>query len=128
MDMIPLVGSVATGYGDSIPEPVKYTDNDQGLKDASRDFIGVLFSYMFQTMRGSPDMQEEGSLFKGENLDMFMSYLDQEVAQKFADQGGADLVNTLYHQLKGDSLIIDKSSTVPTLENVPAEAFKIKTS
>lgn len=105
MEAVPLIGSISTGFGVSVPEPPSYSESDQGLKDASKDFISILFSYMFQTMRGNPEDSEEGGFFSGEHVDMFLSYLDQEVGKKFAEQGGADLVNALFHQLKGDKVI-----------------------
>ncbi|MBC7472934.1 MAG: hypothetical protein H7263_01490 [Candidatus Sericytochromatia bacterium] len=114
MEISPLVGSVSTGYGAKEPE-MSYAETTQGLKAASKDFTAVLFSYMFSTMRGNPDESggnEEdgggGSLFSGENVNMFMGFLDQEVGKKFADQGGKDMVDALYRQLKGNNIFKDE--------------------
>jgi Rod binding domain-containing protein len=113
MEITPLIGSVATGYGSQAPQAPEFTygENEQGLKDASRDFVAILFSNMFTAMRGNPedeDKDEEGnsnSLFGGENVSMFMGFLDQEIGKKFTEQGGQDLVNALYSQLKGDNVL-----------------------
>jgi Rod binding domain-containing protein len=112
----PLIGSIASGYGAEAPAPeLSYKESDQGLKDASRDFTSILFSYMFSSMRGNPDDRPDdesgGSLFGGENVDMFMGFLDQEIGKKFAEQGGKDMVNALYHQLKGDNVYADEKNT-----------------
>ncbi len=114
MDMrTPLIGSVASGFGSAPPE-LSYKESDKDLKEASKDFTSILFSYMFSSMRGNPDDRETdedgggGSLFGGENVDMFMGFLDQEIGKKFADQGGQDMVNALYHQLKGDKVYADE--------------------
>lgn len=109
----PLIGSVATGYGSAPPAPeLAYTESSQGLKDAARDFTSILFSYMFSSMRGNPDDRQDeeggGSLFGGENVDMFMGFLDQEIGKKFSEQGGKDMVDALYHQLKGDNVYADE--------------------
>lgn len=110
----PLIGSVASGFGAAPPSPpeLSYKESDKGLKDASRDFTSILFSYMFSSMRGNPDDRDEesGSLFGGENVDMFMGFLDQEIGKKFAEQGGQDMVNALYHQLKGDKVYEDEKN------------------
>ncbi|MFN8575952.1 MAG: rod-binding protein [Candidatus Sericytochromatia bacterium] len=109
----PLIGSVATGFGATAPAPeLGYKESDEGLKAASRDFTSILFSYMFSSMRGNPDDRPDeesgGSLFGGENVDMFMGFLDQEIGKKFAEQGGKDMVDALYHQLKGDKVYADE--------------------
>lgn len=122
MEMVPLVGSVTTGFGVNAPQAPVYAENEKGLKEASTDFISILFSYMFQNMRGNPDDNEEGSFFGGEHVDMFLSYLDQEVGKKFAEQGGADLVNALYHQLKGDTVIGNENPS--SLKNIDTTAIK----
>jgi Rod binding domain-containing protein len=111
MEMTPLVGSIASGYGSQAPQgpEATYGENTEDLKKASSDFVSILFSYMFQTMRGNPDDQSEDeekeSLFGGENVGMFMGFLDQEVGKKFADQGGKDMVDALYYQLKGNNVL-----------------------
>ncbi|RYX99987.1 hypothetical protein EON78_02165 [bacterium] len=110
----PLIGSVATGYGAATPPEIGHIESDKGLKDASRDFTSILFSYMFSSMRGNPDDRDNeeggGSLFGGENVDMFMGFLDQEIGKKFAEQGGKDMVDALYHQLKGDKVYADEKN------------------
>lgn len=103
----PLVGSVATGFGQSV-EGIGHYKDDKELKEACKDFASILFSQMFTAMRGNPDEEtdEEGksnSLFGGENMYMFLGFLDQEMGKKFSEQDGTDLINNLYHQLKGDN-------------------------
>lgn len=122
---IPLIGSIASGYGDSNPE-IKYSETSADLKSAAKDFTSILFSQMFSAMRGNPDDQENdeehgigGGLFSGDNLQMFIGFLDQEVGKKFADQGAKDMVDALYAQLKGrtvfnDEKAVDKNQNNPT--------------
>lgn len=112
----PLIGSVASGYGaEPIAPELNYKESEAGLKDASKDFTSILFSYMFSSMRGNPDDKADeesgGSLFGGENVDMFMGFLDQEIGKKFAEQGGKDMVDALYHQLKGDKVYADEKNS-----------------
>lgn len=112
----PLVGSVATGFGQKI-EGIGHYSDDKQLKEACKDFTSILFSQMFAAMRGNPDDQKDedgisGSLFGGENMYMFLGFLDQEIGKKFSEQGGSDLVNTLYHQLKGNSVFNNKEEEV----------------
>ena len=111
----PLIGSVATGYGSVTPPEMSHIESDKGLKDASRDFTSILFSDMFRSMRGNPDDRDSeedggGGFFGGENVDMFMGFLDQEIGKKFAEQGGKDMVDALYHQLKGDKVYADEKN------------------
>ncbi|GIW23277.1 MAG: hypothetical protein KatS3mg068_2284 [Candidatus Sericytochromatia bacterium] len=106
----PLIGSVATGFGQSINNEIGYYEDEKQLKEACRDFVAILYAQMFEVMRGDPDEQKDedgisGSLFGGENMYMFLGFLDQEIGKKFAEQGGTELVNTLYNQLKGDRII-----------------------
>jgi len=104
--MIPLVGSITSGFGADVPIPpeLSYKNDEEGLKNASKDFVSVMFSYMFQQMRGSEENDDEdsvgGKLFGGDNFSMFANYLDQEVGKKFTEQGGIELVNSLFNQLK----------------------------
>ena len=112
----PLIGSVSSGYGATpTPPEFAYKESNKGLKDASRDFTSILFSYMFSSMRGNPDDREKdedgggGGLFGGDNVDMFMGFLDQEIGKKFAEQGGKDMVDALFHQLKGDNVYNDET-------------------
>lgn len=114
MSQIPLIGSIASGYGDSNPE-IKYAETASGLKTAAKDFTSILFSQMFSAMRGNPDDQEDdqehgvgGGLFSGDNLQMFIGFLDQEVGKKFSEQGAKDMVDALYAQLKGNNVFKDE--------------------
>jgi Rod binding domain-containing protein len=115
---VPLIGSVSTGFGDKVEtiDKNKYSD-DRELKEACKDFASILFAQMFEAMRGNPDEQKDedgisGSLFGGENMYMFLGFLDQEIGKKFSEQGGMELVNTLYHQLKGDMTYKKKENNV----------------
>ncbi|MFN8674588.1 MAG: hypothetical protein U0457_21210 [Candidatus Sericytochromatia bacterium] len=137
IDKAPLIGSVAQGFGTTPPE-VKYAETDAGLKDAAKDFTSILFSYMFSTMRGNPDDNNDdqehgfgGGMFSGENLDMFIGFLDQEVGKKFASQGAQDIVDTLYKQLKGENVFKDERKKVEdkqkeSLENKIKDEIKIQ--
>lgn len=105
MEMTPLVGNIAVGFNSGVPA-IPSAETPEALKDATKDFASILFSMMVTAMRGQPDESNEeeggtGGLFSGENMDMFISFLDQEVGKKFADQGGKDLVDALYNQMKG---------------------------
>ncbi len=113
IDQVALIGSVSQGYGAKEPE-LKHSETDKDLKAAAKDFTSILFSYMFSTMRGNPDEKKEdeehgigGGMFSGESVDMFVGFLDQEMGKKFSEQGGNDLVNALYTQLKGDKVFKD---------------------
>lgn len=119
----PLVGSIASGFGSNTPE-ISYAETDEGLKEAARDFTSIMYTFMFQAMRGNPDEQEEdgagGNLFGGENVNMFIGFLDQEVAKKFAEQDGKDTVDALFHQLKGNNTFKDDNKTQKNAETNPS--------
>ena len=120
----PLIGNVAIGFNTTPPE-LAYSETSKGLKDAAQDFTSVLYSMMFTVMRGNPEDNpkeegESGGLFSGENFEMFSGFLDQEIGKKFASQGGQDMVNALYDQLKGR---LTKPST-ETLQNNNQETLK----
>jgi Rod binding domain-containing protein len=128
MEMTPLVGNVAVGFNSGTPA-IPSAETPEALKDATKDFASILFSMMVTAMRGQPDESNEedggpGGLFSGENMDMFISFLDQEVGKKFADQGGKDLVDALYTQMKGqvemkdDKKKADKKEEESKLDNL----------
>lgn len=134
--MVPLIGSAASGFGSDVPIPpeLKYKNDDDGLKKASKDFVSVMFSYMFGKMRGSDSDDEaedednvvSGKLFGGDNFSMFASYLDQEVGKKFTEQGGGELVNSLFNQLKASGNLDD--STKDKDKNIKKENNQISIS
>lgn len=98
MNDIPLVGSLATGFGNSaISTPnVKTPD----LKQASQDFVAMLYSYMFTQMRESGSDEENG-LFSGDHANMMMGFLDQEIGKKMAGSEGQNgLSGALMKQLQ----------------------------
>jgi len=98
MNNVPLVGSLTAGFGDAGPmAPTAKTPN---LKEASKDFVAMLYSYMFQQMRESGSDEENG-LFSGEHANMLMGFLDQEVGKKMAhSESGGGLSTALLNQLK----------------------------
>jgi len=77
------------------------TPHGQGkaLEDACNDFIGVLYSMVFSSMRGSGDDADEGAFFSGEHSQMLMGFLDQEVGRKMATSEGNSLAKQLFWQL-----------------------------
>lgn len=103
LENVPLVGSMATGFGDNtIATPTQKTPN---LKEASEQFVSMLYAYMFQQMRESGGDEENG-LFSGDHANMMMGFLDQEMGKKMAGAEGSGLANALYRQLQqqtGDS-------------------------
>lgn len=128
---VPLIGSIASGFGDSNPE-IKYSETASGLKSAAKDFTSILFSQMFSAMRGNPDDQDQdeehgmgGGLFSGDNLQMFIGFLDQEVGKKFADQGAKDMVDSLYAQLKGHNVFKDEKAVEKNQKAATLDANKV---
>lgn len=99
IDNVPLVGSVATGFGSAaVSAPTARTPN---VEEASKDFVAMLYSYMFQQMRESASSEEEG-LFSGPHLNMLMGFMDQEIGKKLAYGEGKGLADTLLSQLGGE--------------------------
>jgi Rod binding domain-containing protein len=133
MEINPLVGSIATGYGADSPKAPEssYGENEKDLKEVSKDFVSILFSQMFTVMRGNPedeDTDEEGnsnSLFGGANTSMFMGFLDQEIGKKFTEQGGTTLVDNLYDQLKGNNVLPQDKITADKIKAKKAEDNKV---
>ena len=101
---VPLVGSLTTGFGDaSVMAPTVKTPN---LEDASKDFVSMLYSYMFQQMRESGSDQEEG-LFSGPHVNMLMGFMDQEIGKKLAYSEGKGLADSLFQQLGGSEAAVE---------------------
>lgn len=97
MNDVPLVGSLATGYGDgTIATPSVKTPN---LKEASQQFVSMLYAYMFTQMRENGSDEEDG-LFSGDHANMMMGFLDQEIGKKMAGSEGAGLASALERQLQ----------------------------
>jgi len=98
IENVPLVGSMATGFGDNtIATPNQKTPN---LKEASEQFVSMLYAYMFQQMRESSTGDEEDGLFSGDHANMMMGFLDQEIGKKMAGAEGSGLSNALLRQLQ----------------------------
>lgn len=94
---VPLVGSLSTGFGDAtVQAPTQKTPN---LEEASKEFVSMLYSYMFSQMRESGSDQENG-LFSGPHVNMLMGFLDQEIGKKMAYSEGSGLADALLRQLK----------------------------
>ncbi|MGE3726345.1 MAG: rod-binding protein [Candidatus Sericytochromatia bacterium] len=98
MDNLPLVGSLSTGFGDgAINAPTARTPN---LAEASQDFVGMLYSYMFSQMRENSSNEEDG-LFSGPHVEMLMGFLDQEIGKELAGSQGGDLAKEMMTQMTG---------------------------
>lgn len=112
MDSLPLVGSISSGFGaDSIMAPTRNTPN---LEQSSKDFVGMLYAYMFQQMRESGSDEEEG-LFSGAHTNMLMGILDQEVGKKMAHAEGKGLADALFGQFGGKQDAFIRPGTEPAL-------------
>ena len=115
MNEIPLVGSMTAGFGAGGPTaPTVKTPN---IEEASKDFVSMLYSYMFQQMRESGSDEEEG-LFSGPHVNMLMGFLDQEVGKKLAHSEGKGLADSLLTQLQGNNAAQSEAEQVATLANV----------
>lgn len=115
IDNVPLVGSVATGFGAATASaPTARTPN---VEEASKDFVAMLYAYMFQQMRESASSEEEG-LFSGPHLNMLMGFMDQEIGKKLSYGEGKGLADTLLRQLQGDMpQVSEASSEAPSEES-----------
>lgn len=114
MNEIPLVGSMSAGFGAGGPSaPTVKTPN---IEEASKDFVSMLYSYMFQQMRESGSDEEEG-LFSGPHVNMLMGFLDQEVGKKLAYSEGKGLADSLLTQLQGDKAAQSEAEQVSALAN-----------
>ena len=122
MTEVPLVGSVATGFGDKLTAP---RSNQPNIEEASQQFVSMLYSYMFQQMRESGSDEENG-LFSGPHANMLMGFLDQEIGQKLAETDGSGLADALLRQMKAEDPTINVGDRVqlPGLENVGPESVK----
>src|SRR5438128_7491561 len=78
---------------------------DKELHDAARDFVGILYSNMFREMREAGQDEDGEGMFNSFETQMFMGFFDEEVGNKFADQGGHSMADALYNQInkKGKS-------------------------
>ncbi len=98
IDNVPLVGSLTTGFGDgAINVPTARTPN---LAEASKDFVGMLYSYMFSQMRENSSNEEDG-LFSGPHVEMMMGFLDQEIGKELASSQGGSLAKEMMTQMTG---------------------------
>lgn len=113
---VPLVGSVTTGFGDAtVSAPTSRTPN---IEEASKDFVSMLYAYMFQQMRESATDEEEG-LFSGPHLNMLMGFMDQEIGKKLAYGEGKGLADTLLRQLQGET----PAEASPDAEEIAVETL-----
>lgn len=115
MNEIPLVGSMSAGFGAG--GPIAPTVKTPNIEEASKDFVSMLYSYMFQQMRESGSDEEEG-LFSGPHVNMLMGFLDQEVGKKLAYSEGKGLADSLLTQLNGNKAEQSEAEQVAALANV----------
>lgn len=112
MNNVPLVGSLSSGFGATGPSaPNEKTPN---IEEASKDFVAMLYSYMFQQMRESASDEEDG-LFSGPHVNMLMGFMDQEIGKKLAHSEGKGLADSLMFQLKGDKPGASEAEQVQSL-------------
>lgn len=100
LENVPLVGSVTTGFGDKSIEALAPSARTPNLVEASQDFVGMLYGYVFSQMRESASNEEEG-LFSGPHVNMLMGFLDQEIGKQLAATQGQSLAQELLNQLTG---------------------------
>lgn len=121
---VPLVGTMATGFGENNPYAPRA--NQPNVDEASKQFVAMLYSYMFQQMRESGSDEENG-LFSGPHANMLMGFLDQEMGQKLAQSEGAGLADALLQQLKTEDPNLDigdaDKSVAKTTQELDAPAF-----
>lgn len=117
MDNIPMIGSPSMGFGDGYPTIPN--GSMQNVEEATQQFVAILYSYMFKTMRES-STDEENGLFSGDHSNMMMGFLDQELGQQMATQnsGPGSLVDQVHQQLTGKPLYEVKSQKT-TQEDFP---------
>lgn len=89
------------------------TGKEQDLKTAVRDFVALLYADMFRNMREAGQEEDGEGLFNSFEAQMFMGFFDYDVAQKFADAGGASLSNALYKQLDKTGGAAQQAQGVP---------------
>jgi Rod binding domain-containing protein len=100
IENVPLVGSLSTGFGETSAAAFAPTARTPNLVEASQDFVGMLYSYMFSQMRESSSHEEDG-LFSGPHVDMLMGFLDQEIGKQLAGTQGEGLAKEMLSQLSG---------------------------
>lgn len=111
---VPLVGSMSTGFGGAELQGPRANQPD--IEEASKQFVSMLYSYMFQQMRESGADEEEG-LFSGPHANMLMGFLDQEIGQKLAHSEGSGLADTLLQQLKAEDPSLNTGAALNTPTN-----------
>lgn len=115
MDNVPLVGSVTSGFGDNSIEALAPSARTPNLVEATEDFVGMLYAYMFSQMRESSSNEEDG-LFSGPHVNMLMGFLDQEIGKQLASSQGKDLAKELLNQISGGQ---------PVAQTVPPNATSV---
>ena len=90
--------------------------NDKALKNACKEFEGILLSMMYKEMKSTVDKSDLIPSDTGN--DIFESMLDDELTKKASESGGIGLADILYKQLskqlntvtpssKGDSTVVE---------------------
>jgi Rod binding domain-containing protein len=105
---------MATGFGGGEMQAPRA--NQPNIEEASKQFVSMLYSYMFQQMRESGADEEEG-LFSGPHANMLMGFLDQEIGQKLAHSEGSGLADTLMQQLKVEDPTLDAGNALSAPAN-----------
>jgi Rod binding domain-containing protein len=114
IDNVPLVGSMSTGFGSGSIENMAPTARSSNIVEASHDFVGMLYAYMFSQMRENSSNEEDG-LFSGPHVNMLMGFLDQEIGKQLASTQGDGLAKQMMTQLTG------RQNNDVTLENTLPE-------
>ena len=100
IDNVPLVGSLSTGFGENSIAAMAPTARTPNLAETSKDFVGMLYAYMFSQMRENSSNEEDG-LFSGPHVNMLMGFMDQEIGKELASSQGAGLAQEMLKQLTG---------------------------
>ena len=106
---VPLVGNMSVGFGANTPDVP--TADMKDPKEATKEFVAMLYSYMFKTMRESASDEENG-LFSGAHANMMMGFLDQEIGKQMAYKEGSSLADEVYEQMTGkkaDEPVVQKT-------------------
>lgn len=70
---------------------------DAKLHETVEDFAGMLYAEVFSQLM--PTDQDPDGLFSGNEIGMFMPFLDQALGKSMAQGSGNALAQELYHQL-----------------------------
>lgn len=114
MNGVPLIGSVSQGFGSNMMATTP-TEKTPNIEEASKDFVSMLYSYMFQQMRESASDEEDG-LFSGPHVNMLMGFMDQEIGKKLSHSEGKGLADALLRQLNGGKPDATEAQKVEEIE------------